>query len=117
MGRLLERMAWEVAGWLHIPEVVALGYPASRLVERYEWVIEAQWGRTTEQIAAVEVGVMRALARAFRSQGKGELPELPGYDEMLEAQRLSALSKERRLPTWMEEFERVNVDRCQRMDS
>ena len=37
-----------------------------------------------------------------------KLPELPSYDEMFEAQ---ASSKERRLPEWMEESERVNVGR------
>jgi hypothetical protein len=107
LAALLGRMAFEVAAWLGIPEREALAYPASALVERYEWTAEAQWNRTLEDISAVEIGTMRALAKAFG--GKEKLPELPTYDEVLRKGE-----REHRLPEWMERFERANVDRAKR---
>ncbi len=97
-------MAFEVAAWLHISEREALGYPASTLVKRYEWSAEARWGQTLEHISAVEVGTMRALAKAF---GKSNLPDLPTYDEILGRSK----PREYRLPEWMERFEQANADR------
>lgn len=96
-------MVFSVALELHVAESVIGAYPASRLLERYEWVLEAQWEATTSQIAAVELGVTRALMQAF-----GETPEkLPSYDDVIAQQEQS----EAQLPTWMQEFERVNADR------
>ncbi len=91
-----------MAVWTHVAESVTLSYPGSKLLERYEWMQEAQWGQTAEMITAMEVGTLRALARSF---GSGKLPDLPSYDDVFEEHQ----EQQERLPAWMREFERVNV--------
>jgi len=79
-----------------------LTYPVSRLLRRYEWIEQRYWSRSLEQIIAVEIGAMRALARVF---GAGQLPDLPTYDKAL------GDSRELQLPAWMQKFEQVNAER------
>jgi len=74
------------------------------LLKQYEWIAEARWTQTVEQITSTEVGVMRALARAF---SKEKLPELPDFDEVLGEHE----PKEQPLPSWMQKFEQANRDR------
>lgn len=99
-------MVFSVAMGLHVAEATIEEYPASRLIERYEWHLEAQWGEITTQTAAIELGVSRALMQAF-----GETPEkLPSYEETLE-QKVSVTPSPPPLPAWMRKFEKANANR------
>ena len=57
----------------------------------------------TEEVLAVQLGVGRALAQAF---GKGNLPDLPEYDEVIGGSSRSSL------PNWMKQFENANPGRA-----
>jgi len=83
-----------------------LSQPVAILLRQYEWIAEARWGQTVEQITSTEVGVMRVLARAF---SKEKLPELPDFDEVLEEHKPKATQPQ--LPDWMQKFEQANRDR------
>ena len=102
--RLLETLAWEVATFRHLPDEAVTQKPVVWLFAEYERVAEARWRGTTEQIAATQTGVGRALAQAF---GKGDLPDLPDYDEIVE----SSKPLEDRLPAWHKAFEQANEGR------
>jgi hypothetical protein len=101
-------MAFEVAVGLRISEAEARAYPAHKLVERLEWLLEKQWGETTAHIAATQVGVTRAMAVSFSSKKGKRLPDLPTYEEVLRKQR----GEQAPLPFWMVEFERANPGRA-----
>lgn len=98
-------MVFEVAIGLRISETEARAYPAHKLVERLEWLLEKQWNDTTAQIAATQTGVARALGAAF---GNKKLPDLPTYEETLMKQR----GERGPLPDWMVSFEEANKDRA-----
>lgn len=65
------------------------------LLDRYEWLLQAQWQQAMNQIFVMELAIARALS------GKGG--DLPTYEDTL-----SDRTEGRRLPTWMREFARVN---------
>jgi len=56
-----------------------------------------------DRVTATELGVARALVAALG----GKIPgEMPGFDEVVRKEQ-----HQQRIPTWMQEFEKVNVGR------
>ena len=71
-------MAAQIATYRDLPLAEVLDWRIGRLIRTYEAVQRQQYDRFLEQVQGVEMGALRALAAAF---GKGQLPDLPSYEE------------------------------------
>lgn len=80
-------------------------YTVIDLLDRYEWVAEAQWGRTVDRILAMQNGTLRALGQAM---GGVTPPDLPTYEQMLVRKQAESLPFNKRMPSWMHRFEESN---------
>lgn len=87
-----------------MPDEVARRAPGW-IVRQLRTVLRAKWEDVRTQISIVELGVNRALAAAFGAK----VEPLPDYANI----RRKSLPRDRRLPAWMLEYERVNADRIQ----